>query len=510
LAVAWLASSAGCSSSAPTPTTQGPKPEPPVVQQANASFAGRPHLALEPTTVLHPATSYVIATNRNHVKAEVPADFGRMLAAYANVRPAFGAQRKLYRIGHGPFDGRLDFDYMTGYHFEKVWGKDGPYPYDDLRHGLAEAKALDADVIMVVNYGTGDAGEAGRLVSYLNGANDATRKVHGLAPFNVKLFEIGNEIGWSVVRGHAEYAPDEKTFARRAKQFAAEMRANSDVPIEIGVPGSINSNWSGEGWAPGAAGVGNIIDIMGEDVNFLIFHGYPSWPLKRDGEPLTVMAQNAWNRDKLSKEILPAISAARDRNGISHPIDVANTEYFTELYHGPYQRGVLEALYAADTMATTLALGLRMAVNFCFFHGELADSLFFRNASAEQRTTVFSVHELAASSLGQDVIGARSHDVPSVRVTGSEATTVVDMEQVGYAATRRSDGTVVLLVVNRTETDDVTLAVDAGMLVRRARQMTLSGGTYASLRFERTEQALASLDAVSFPKASVSVLELSP
>jgi hypothetical protein len=491
----------------PTGGSGGQNPDAgPLVPNGDASSRG---IRISPTRVLHAARSHVLGANRNHVKDEVPEDFPAMLSAVRALKPANGG-RKLYRLGHGVTDGRKDYGYMPGYHFESAWDKAGPYPYDDIRHGLGEAKELDTDVIMVVNFGSGDAAEAGRLASYLNKASDATRTSQGLPPFNVKLFEIGNEIGWSQVIGHDEYASSESAYATRAKAFATQMRANSDIPIQIGASASINSNWQCDGWSDGPTAVGKIIDIMGEDVDFLIFHGYPSYPLKKDGDPLTFMAQNEWNKSKLKAEILPAIAAARQRNGISHPIGVANTEYSTELYAGPWLRGVLEALYTADTVVTSLELDVQAAVNFALWHHEHGDSLFFLENSSTKRTPIFATHELLASALGAEVVEATAHGMPSINVQGGSAGTEVNLPQLSFVAMRSATGSVTLTVVNRLEGTSVGVPIDAGMAVRQATLVSLLGTQYTSTSMTRRETQLTSLANVEFPAASVSVLRLSP
>ncbi len=461
-------------------------------------------ISIHPREVLFPATSYVIATNRNHVDENAPPGRGAMIAGYAALKPAFAQKKLLYRLGHGPTDGRLDRLGMEGYHFEAMWDESGPYPYDDLRFGLREAELLDADLDVVVNFGSGDAAEAGRLVSYLNRTGDPLRASHRLPPVGVRLFEVGNEMGWQTVRGHDEYAPNERAYAERAKSFAQAMRENSDVAIEIGATASINSNFTGDGWASGAEAVKNIIAVMREDVDFITYHGYPSVPVKRKGDPLTVMAQNQWNRAKLTSEIFPAIEQARREHGLAQPIAVANTEYFTELYSGEHQRGVLEALYTADSVVTALALQLKAAVNFCFMHDEEADSLFFVASDAARRTPVYAVHELLARELGDDVVAASASGMETLSVRGGEPGGDVELEKLAYVATRSSSGRLSLLLVNRVE-EPVPVEIDPGFTPRRARRITLAGSGYGAQTMQREERDF--ILAGELPGTSVSVLQ---
>jgi hypothetical protein len=174
----------------------------------------------------------------------------------------------------------------------RAWDQSASYPYDDVRNALADANAIGADQMHVDNFGTSDADEAARYVSFLNHAGDANRAAHPVAQQNVQMFELGNEISWNLVRGHDTYAPTETAYATRARQFARAMRAASDVPIQIGAVASTNANWFGSGWSGGATSVKNILTTMGPDVDFLIYHGYPSWPMAKSGDLLTLMAQH--------------------------------------------------------------------------------------------------------------------------------------------------------------------------------------------------------------------------
>ena len=271
-------------SSAPTPTAStgpsagpGPGATPPAPSPTPALGAA---IVVNPSKVRHAANSHLLGANRNHVAGAYPNGPAK-LAKLRELQPTWGNRKYLYRYGHGVTDGRYDYGYMTGYHFERTWDKTGPYPYDDIRFGLQEAATLGADQIHVVNFGTGDPQEAGRYVSFLNKADDPNRALHPIARQDVGLFEIGNEVSSSMVRGHSQYAPNEVAYAQRARLFAQAMRASSDVPIQVGAVACTNSNWTGNGWSSGATAVRNILTTMGDQVDFLIFHGYPAWPVSR-------------------------------------------------------------------------------------------------------------------------------------------------------------------------------------------------------------------------------------
>lgn len=456
--------------------------------------------------LMHNTTSYIIGANRNHLIDEP--NLAGKLEAYSTIKPVFGEKRKLYRLGHGPTDGRLDepHKYMKGYHFEDWWGRQGPYPYDDLRLGLNESKKLDADLTVVVNYGSGTAEEAGRLVSYLNRSEDTVRKSHGDPAWNVKYFELGNEVTWRLQVGHDPYAISPEVYARRAKTFAAAMRANSDIPIKIGLVGSINGSWINDHWPNDESddrvhNISTMIDIMGDDVDFVIYHGYP----QLTGSDLNLMSSNQWFRDKLVKKVMPTLREAEVRNRMSHTVEIANSEYFSSEYGSDHTQGTLEALYTADTMVTAINLDLKMAVNFCFSSNVRAQSLFFLEDDPFKPTPVFAVHKLAAEFLGDHVISAEGAGIPTTPVQGLYGG---ELENLSYAATKCADGSIAMLVVNRVEAKDITIAIDLGMQIKEARLITLSGRSYRDQHMVRQETPVDDLDKVNFPGTSVSILKL--
>ncbi len=466
--------------------------------------AGAPGAAIvvDPDRALHRATSHVLATNRNHVPSDFPNGAAK-LAKLRELQPKWGGGKYLYRVGHGPTDGRHDYAYMTGYHFEQSWDKQAPYPYDDLRNALAEAATLGADQMHVINYGTGTPEEAGRYVSFLNRADDANRQAHPFAKQDVRLFELGNEIPWSMVRGHAEHAATDAAYAARAKHFAERMRASSDVPIQIGAVASINSNWEGNGWSGGAKTVKTILTTMGDQVDFLIYHGYPSWPLQKAGDLWTVMAQNEWNRQKLEKEIKPAIrqyAGGRD-------VWIANTEFFTHLYNDPTRaRGMFGALYAADSIILAMNQDIRAAVQFCFDHKELADASFFLANDPARPTAIFKFQALLAAHWGDTIVATAGQELPIQRVTG--ASTSLDVPKLAFTAAAGA-GKVWVMVVNRAPDTDVTARLELGFVPAGAQAWELAGaGGWDAANGEVKPITAPSLGGYTFPRASITLFEL--
>ncbi len=458
--------------------------------------------------IKHKANSLVLGTNRNHVAEFFPKS-AQKLARLRDLRPTWGAKRYMYRVGHGITDGRVEYSYMTGFHFEELWGKKGPYPYDDVRHALGEARDIGSEQIHVVNFGTGTAEEAGRYAGYLNDPDSGLRKQYPWDGEPVRHFEIGNEISWGHERGHDKYAPDEITYAKRAREFAKAMRgASPRTPIRIGAVATTNSNWLGEGWGGGAKTVKNILENMGDQVDFLIFHGYPSWPLKKDGDLQTVIAQNAWNRKKLTEEIIPAIKASAG----GRDVKIANTEFFTELYNDQKaSKGMFGALYTADTLATALDLDFETAIQFCFDHGDLADASFFLGNDPDRITPIYRVQRMLARHWGDNELPVEALNLASTKVNG--AATSVDMPLLGTAAAHDASGRVYLLSVNRTDKDSVNAAVAFGFKPRKVEMHRLSGPAGWLTPPEEVKEESSDLvpgKPVTFPAASVTILIASP
>lgn len=486
----------------PTPVaTSTPVPQP-TATVVPTPAGNRPTIVVDTGRVLHKAVSQILGTNRNHVTGDFPNGAAK-LVKMRELTPQWGDRKYLYRIGHGPTDGRYDYDYMTGFHFESCWNVTTQYPYDDIREGLKEAAAMGAYQFHTVNYGTSTPEEAGRYVSYLNRANDANRAKYPMPLQQVTEFELGNEIPWDRVRGHDQYAPNESVYAQRALLFAKQMRASSDTPIKIGAVASINSNWMGNGWSGGATTVKNILQIMGSEVDFLTFHGYPSWPLYQSGNLLTIMAQNEWNRNKIENEIKPAIK----QYGGGRPIYISNTEFFTHLYSDVTRsRGLFGALYAADSVILAFNLDLRAAVEFCFDHKEMGDAAFFFKNDPQNVTAIFKFQKMLAQHWGDDIVATAGSAIPAVAVKG--ASTSVTMPKLAFSAAQTGNK-VYVMVVHRTNDADLNADIQVGFTPSSATAYVLSAPNgFDAANGDVTTITNPSLSGFTFRKASITLLEL--
>ncbi len=112
--------------------------------------------------------------------------------------------------------------------------------------------------------------EAAEWVAYCNDPANALRRAHGSrAPYNVKLWQIGNETSYDP-KGY-----DCESTARRTVAFARAMRK---VDPDLRLIG-----WGDSGWAP------RMLEVAGEHLQYLAFHvhfksGLPAneYPLEWD------------------------------------------------------------------------------------------------------------------------------------------------------------------------------------------------------------------------------------
>src|ERR1051325_5092859 len=160
--------------------------------------------------------------------------------------------------GVGPRDERVTWTNLS-------W-KNEPEPSD---FGTDEfvmfARALGAEPSITVNVeGRGaTVAEAASWVEYCNGPAStkygAMRAANGHpAPFDVKFWEVGNEIWGDWVRGHS----DAETYARNYNRYAKAMRA-IDPSIKLIAVGDNDMKWNR-----------TVLRAAGENIDYLAIHHY--------------------------------------------------------------------------------------------------------------------------------------------------------------------------------------------------------------------------------------------
>lgn len=118
---------------------------------------------------------------------------------------------------------------------------------------------------------TGDAGEAADWVAYANDPGNRERKAHGVAePYNIKLWQIGNETSYS----KTGFGKDEAI--RHTIEFAKAMRAR-DRSIQL-------IGWGD--WGSGPAGrdlwAADMAKQAGDQLDYIAFHMMGQGPSSKD------------------------------------------------------------------------------------------------------------------------------------------------------------------------------------------------------------------------------------
>jgi alpha-N-arabinofuranosidase len=174
--------------------------------------------------------------------------------------------------------------------------------------------------------------EAAAWVEYCNGPATtkygAMRAAHGHPEsYNVKLWEIGNEIWGNWVRGHS----DADTYARNFNRYAAAMR-KVDPAIKLIAVGDNDMNWNR-----------TVLRTAGGNIDYLAIHHYYGRK-EMAGDQLNLMARPLFYEHfylevaKLIREVSP-----------QHEIRLAINEWGLDL-PAEQQYSMLSGLYGARLM----------------------------------------------------------------------------------------------------------------------------------------------------------------
>ncbi len=178
----------------------------------------------------------------------------------------------------------------------------------------------------------GSAREAAAWVEYTNGPAaskyGSLRAANGHAePFNVHLWEVGNEIWGDWVRGHS----DAQTYARNFNRYEQAMHS-ADKTIQLIAVGDNDLKWNQ-----------TVLEQAGQSINFLAIHHYYG-AQEMDGDPGNLMA-HPLSYERFYRKV-------RDLSNRLHPnheIKLIINEWNTAL-PVPRQHSMESALYAARLM----------------------------------------------------------------------------------------------------------------------------------------------------------------
>lgn len=405
----------------------------------------------------------------------------------------YGKGTLIYRLGHGVTDGRwlpVGSDgrpKYLGYNYQAHFGSTGPYPYDDIKYGLDEAVEMGATPLMVANYGTGTPAEAGDLAAYCNKTTNSERETYNFdrysnypnnGRYDVKYWEIGNEIPWKIEFGHPKSEIDYvagpllsngvRDQSRAAREFARQIRANSDIPVKIAFASWQNTSMTGDDqWSDPATAVKNMINnattsdgVM--QIDAFSYHHYPKWPLNNEdtASPEIKIGHSTYHQSILN-DVKKAIKSVTAKN-----IEIWNTEYFTHYYkklsNNPYiDQSFFGAVYGIDGQLHAAKNGIVTAVSFSAWHSKSDTDQFFYlgNPDPRYRTPWFRwMSEVWAKHWGDVVVQTTVSDAPVKRIYGVSQT--VDMEALQVVSSKSEDGSkLYVMILNRTQDTPVPLSL---------------------------------------------------
>ncbi|HHH50718.1 MAG TPA: T9SS type A sorting domain-containing protein [Saprospiraceae bacterium] len=448
---------------------------------------------------------------------------------------------------------------MGGYIFNQWTNQNGPYPYDDIDNFIQEAEDMNADMVIGINFGSGTPQLAKDLVNYLK--NHPTKG--NLLP-KVAFFELGNEISGEWQKGHTSSCDGEQ-YAYNAVDFINKMR-EADPNIKIGVPMADTYSF---GWAPFGYpndicqsyplpyctnnpnnwqfNIDKTIEIIGDKIDYIIFHGYSPWPLF---QPASGNCANASYSDvnEMGKRLLAAapygtnfiennvrvqLNASKIAHGVTRDIKFANTEFFSHVDIGTsntstgaqLSHSISEAIFSADGILNALKYDYGSAINFSFYHcnsssgggfpcaSDFSSNLLFditSNGQSFSHKPSFNVHELLAENLGTQVIGDLITGNPQFNYTScSDPNQMVTYDKIGLLSTKAADGTLYLLVINRGNTDQ-TVKIDPHMSYNSASIRSIYGSGYGDHNptYTPSFSNISDLNAVNIKKLSINIIKI--
>ncbi len=256
---------------------------------------------------------------------------GDVLQKVKDLRPAFirwpggnVAQDYHWMWGIGPRDQRFTWANLS-------WGNEpepGDFGTDEFIRFCHNVGAEPSLTVNVEGRGA-TASEAAAWVEYANGPASskygAMRVANGhTEPFQVKYWEIGNEIWGNWVRGHS----DAETYAQNYNRYAATM-LKVDPSVRLTAVGDNDMKWNR-----------TVLQVGGAHIDYLAIHHYYGGKEMR-GDPLNLMA-HPLHYERYYKQLQQVIHELVPGRDIRLSINEWNTALPV-----PRQHSMESALYAA-------------------------------------------------------------------------------------------------------------------------------------------------------------------
>jgi alpha-L-arabinofuranosidase len=395
--------------------------------------------------------------------------------------------------GVGPRDERITWSNLS-------W-KNEPEPGDfGTDEFVAFARAVGAEPSITVNVeGRGaTVDEAAAWVEYCNGPATskygAMRAANGHpAPFNVKFWEVGNEIWGNWVRGHS----DAETYARNYNRYAKAMRA-VDPSIKLIAVGDNDMKWNR-----------TVLRAAGSNIDYLAIHHYYGRREVRNN-PLNLMARPLFF-ERFYREVQQLLSEL----GFAGRIKLAINEWGLDL---PTERqySMESALYGARLMNVFERSGeiVEMSAVSDLVNG-WPGGIIQAGRHAVFVSPIYLVNQLYNAHRG-DVRLASSVNSPTFNTAG-EGSNVPSLDA---TVSRTADGkTIVIKAVNTSHTSSLltTITVQGAMPAQGAELHTIAAPSLTvannfsqpdAVSIQKKMIRSGNRFVVTLPKHSVSVIVL--
>jgi len=423
------------------------------------------------------------------------------LRRLSEVRPANG-DRPVVRFSGLQIDGALGFD---GYHFfDFADPQSEPAPTDNTApfEYMAMIDEVDADPLVMLNFGSGTAQEAGNYARHLVSTDSGDPFVLARAfwgreePWPVVYYEIGNEIYESFNTGYSDeslngYANPEarnggdppwfgkpassvKDYADRASEYIDRvLEVQPDARFYIPLTQSTWTGWGGpEQSLPALATLLERSAVAGVVVHQYIIddgqtaHGWDA-------------AEDAWflSSGDFYRPLFSDLRALLDGIERDEPLEITVTEYLGAALDP------MGSLYAADlSVADMFLLYAEVGVDLAVEHMTVAEDPaanpivrpwhkpFFTSAGALMNRPAFEITKLLAEHLWHHVVTVVPVEVPTAYQELASGGYDYDLvRSLAFVSDDGASGSVILLNRDLEEERAVEVAVRDGDTVTSAR-----------------------------------------
>lgn len=423
------------------------------------------------------------------------------LRRLSEIRPANG-DRPVVRFSGLQIDGAAG---LNGYHFfdfadpaSEPMASDNVAPFEY----MAMLDEIDADPLIMLNFGSGTAQEASTYARHLVGVDAADPFVAARAfwgreePWPVTFYEIGNEIyepfntGYSGSGAHSYANPDAanggdppwfgkpassaQDYADRALEYVDRvLEAQPDAKFYIPLTQSTWTGWGGpEQSLPALAPLLERPEVVGVVVHqYIIDDGQSAHGWEK--------AEDAWllSSGDFYRPLFVNLRAMLDSLARETPLEIAVTEYLGAALDS------MGRLYAADlSVADVFLLYADVGVNLSIEHLTLAENPsadlivrdwhkpFFTTAGALMNRPAFEITKLLAEHLWHHVVPVVPRELPTARQTlGDSGYDYELVRSVAFVSDDGESGSVILLNRDLEREQAVQIVVGGGDQVTSAR-----------------------------------------